>query len=435
MGKGIGWRKSLLFLWFLVFDTFCLPAFSQSNDWDVTILDRLLASVKHGQALVQVGDMFVTVSNLRAWRNQLAGAPMPLSAFDGAIPTWTSGTVYYTFSNNVSVEHQQVFFDGMQEWATFANLQFIARTTQSNYVTIVDGGTSQEGGDSALGMVGGQQFIHIGGTSWNRGTICHELGHTLGLIHEHQCSDRDSFVTILTNNIITGLEANFVKLTNSRNKTAYDFLSIMHYSRNTFSTDPAHLDTIEPLPAYYQYLNLIGNSDPVLSALDRAGMALVYGVGPTLSAVVTNTHDSGAGRLRAAIYYAFDHPGTTITLNIPTTDPGFSGSVFTINPTDRFPNLVNQMIIDGTAEPTNTNPNGPEIVLNGSLAAQPDVFANGLHITGSNCPVRGLVISGFNGSGLAIEGSSAVGNIVSGCYIGTDPTGAPRGSATSSAVC
>jgi hypothetical protein len=344
-------------------------------------------------------------------------------AFDGAFHAWTSGTVFYSFSNNVSTAQQKAFLDGMNEWAMFANLHYTARTTQSNYVTIADGGTNQEGGDSAVGMIGGQQFIHIGSTSWNRPTICHELGHTLGLIHEQQRSDRDSFVTILTNNIIPGQEGNFVKLTNSLNKTAYDFLSIMEYPRNQLSISNT-LDTIEPLLAYSQYLNLMGQADPVLSVSDRAGMALVYGAPATpVTNIVVNTQDSGLGSLRAAQYYAFDHPGTTIRFNIPTSDPGFSNSVFTIMPTAGLLSLVNGMIIDGSTEPTNSNPNGPDIVLNGSLMTFSDSFVNGVHMTGTNCAVRSLVINGFNLNGVAIEGSNAVGNVVSGCYIGTDPSG------------
>ena len=184
--------------------------------------------------------MFISVSVLQASRDALAGSAggggvHSQLAFDGGFHAWTTGTVYYAFSNNVSTIHQKIFLDGMNEWAMFANLHFSARTTQSNFVIIADAGTNQEGGDSAVGMIGGPQFIHIGSTSWNRPTICHEVGHTLGLIHEQSRSDRDSFVTILTNNIMPGQEGNFVKLTNSLNKTAYDFLSVMEYSRNELS--------------------------------------------------------------------------------------------------------------------------------------------------------------------------------------------------------
>ena len=68
-----------------------------STDWDVVILDKILAGVAPGQNLVQVGDMFIKVSNLTAWRNQLAGGPQPLNAFDGTIQLWTGGNVYTRF--------------------------------------------------------------------------------------------------------------------------------------------------------------------------------------------------------------------------------------------------------------------------------------------------------------------------------------------------
>ncbi len=139
--------------------------------------------------------MQILTSNLRSWRNQLAGLPSPRLAFDGSTPTWTGGILYYTFDGTVTPAHQKVFLDGAAEWATFATLHFVPRTTQTNYFTVLEN-PSLAGGQSAVGMIGGQQFLQIGPNAWNRGTICHELGHTLGLIHEHQRSDRDAYVVI-----------------------------------------------------------------------------------------------------------------------------------------------------------------------------------------------------------------------------------------------
>ncbi len=411
-----------------------LHAQPQSEDWNVAVLDQILAGVKPGQSLVQVGDMEILVANLTAWRDQLAGGPSPLLAFAGGVPTWTGGNVYYTFSssgtNAVPANLQAAFLDAAAEWATFANLHFIPRTSQANYVTVqVLGGL--EGGQSAVGMVGGQQFLSVASNAWNRGTLCHEIGHTLGLVHEHQRSDRDSFVSILTNNIASNGLANFVLLTNSINQGAYDFLSVMHYSRNYLSSNPATLDTIITLPAYTNYINLMGQPGPVvLSDGDRAGVAAVYGAGPGVSSVVTNTRDSGPGSLRAALYYAYDHAGTHVTFNIPTNDPGYSNGVFTIQPTDQLPWPVNATFLDGASEPTNStlNPKGPCILINGALVPVPGPYANGLqlgatNVGGSNCTVQSLVINGFVASSILITGSNTTGNTVAGCYLATDPSG------------
>jgi titin len=150
-------------------------------------------------------------------------------------------------------------------------------------------------------------------------------------------------------------------------------------------------------------------------------MALVYGTGPTLSSVVTNTQDSGVGSLRAAMYYAIDHPGTTITFNIPNSDPHYTNGVLTIQPTDGFPSVLNNTTINGATQ--SGNPSGPSIQLNGALAQLPGVFPNGLHLAGSNSTINALVVNGFAATGILIDGASAVANKITGCYLGIDSSG------------
>jgi hypothetical protein len=400
---------------------------NSSVGWSVAYLDQVLAAVQPGQTTAQVGDMQILVTNLQYWRDELVGKANPQLAFDGTAPTWPGGNVYYVFDTNSGTAvpdiEKQAFIDCANEWAAFANLHFFQRTTQSNYV-LVSQQASLDGGQSAVGMIGGQQSLLIGPSAWNHPTLCHELGHTLGLVHEHQRSDRDSYVMVLSNNIQGGELGNFVLLPNSKNKSAYDFLSIMHYNRNSFSINPSIDDTLEPLPAYSRYLNIMGQQDdPVLSASDRAGMAAIYGPGPAVTSVVTNTQDSGPGSLRTALYYAFDHPGTTITFNIPASDPGFSNNVFNILPTDFLPSLVNAGTLDGTTEPVHSNAFGPSIQLNGARCYPPSVYPDGLRLRGTNCSVKSIIVNGFPVYGIEIYGSNATGNVVSGCYLGIDPTG------------
>lgn len=410
--RPIAWLQLALLL--LAPGTLC--GATSSIDWSIAALDSILTNTPPGQKTVRIDDMEILVSNLRTWRNRLAGVPQPHLAFDGSSPIWTGGNVYYTFDASVTTDKQKAVLDGAAEWAAVANLHFIPRTTQSNYITFIEN-ASLGGGQSAVGMIGGQQFTQFGPFAWNRPTTCHEIGHALGLIHEHQRSDRDPYVAILTTNFAPSDLPNFAILTDSQNQGAYDFLSVMHYSRNALSLDPPNLDTIEPKPPYSAYLDLMGAKyDPVLSASDRAGMAAKYGAGPPLTNIVSNTQDSGPGSLRAALYYSFDHPGATIVFNIPTNDAGFSNGVFTISLSDQLPSVLNDTIIDATTQPDNS-PTNRNIVLTTVSPIVPGTFPLGLRFHGTNSAVRGLMITGMPASGILIE-QGACSNIIGGAVSG-----------------
>ena len=59
-----------------------------------------------------------------------------------------------------------------------------------------------------------------------RGVVVHEIGHALGLIHEHQRTDRGSWITINESNIKD--HGQFDPM-NGFNMGQYDYLSIMYY--------------------------------------------------------------------------------------------------------------------------------------------------------------------------------------------------------------
>ena len=73
------------------------------------------------------------------------------------------------------------------------------------------------------------------------GSAVHELGHSFGLMHEQTRRDRDEYVIVDYDNVISGYASQFNKMGsyNGRSLGAYDYGSIMHYNAEAFSSNGA----------------------------------------------------------------------------------------------------------------------------------------------------------------------------------------------------
>ena len=59
--------------------------------------------------------------------------------------------------------------------------------------------------------------------------VLHELGHSLGLFHEHSRPDRNSAISIRWSNIKPAVRNNFETRDTKTYGVPYDYRSIMHY--------------------------------------------------------------------------------------------------------------------------------------------------------------------------------------------------------------
>ncbi|KAG8134960.1 hypothetical protein E2320_008025, partial [Naja naja] len=152
---------------------------------------------------------------------------------------WPGGVIPYVIAGNFTGSQRAMFKQAMRHWEKYTCVTFIERSDEESYIVCC----------SYVGRRGnGPQAISIGKNCDKFGIVVHELGHVIGFWHEHTRPDRDDHVTIIRENIQPGQEYNFLKMepgeVNSLGEP-YDFDSIMHYARNTFSRG-MFLDTILP---------------------------------------------------------------------------------------------------------------------------------------------------------------------------------------------
>ena len=154
------------------------------------------------------------INNQAVFQNDIILSPEQLNAGSGenarthatglseTVTRWPGGVVYYTISTGVS--NKSAILDAIAEVESKTSVKFVNRTLQKNYVTFYSG----RGAASSLGMIGGQQFINLPIPA-TKGIVLHEIGHTLGLLHEHTRLDRNNTIKINYENVVTELIEDF----------------------------------------------------------------------------------------------------------------------------------------------------------------------------------------------------------------------------------
>jgi hypothetical protein len=176
------------------------------------------------------------------------------------ITLWGS-TVPYDFVTSgggaVNATNQQRAIDAMNVISGFAGINFVPATGSQDRIRFQNSNFN----NSPIGRRGGAQIINI--VSWtNQVIIIHEIYHSLGFWHEQSRGDRNTYVTIQTNNICgsgisnactagTGTGQccwcvnssgnciscafNFDIVSSANYWGPYDFGSMMHYGATAFS--------------------------------------------------------------------------------------------------------------------------------------------------------------------------------------------------------
>lgn len=250
---------------------------------------------------------------------------LPVSVIEGRATyqtnQWTNGIVPYVFHSSVNSTNQNRLIAAMNEWSSVAGITFVPRTTQANYIEFINSGAIPSEGTgnwSYVGMIGGRQYLSMYNWDWHY-IIMHELAHALGVWHEQSRPDRDTYVSIQWQNIISGTGSNFNLQAGAGTVGSYDFASIMHYDDYAFSANGQ--PTIVAKPGYESYQGVMGNRS-YLTETDKTGMRHLY---PRVASydtnLVNNSNFSGFGGWGSA----FSTPHATYTWNGGYSSVGYLG--------------------------------------------------------------------------------------------------------------
>ncbi|XP_037128163.1 high choriolytic enzyme 1-like [Syngnathus acus] len=207
----------------------------QDEEDSVDISDKILTANNGTDEILLEGDLLVprTRNALKCWQQSCLWK----KASNGLV------SVPYVVSRDFPAGEKRKIETAVRSFDGTTCIRFVPWTGESDYVSV----ENKKGCFSALGRVGGKQEVSInrGGCLFH-GIIQHELNHALGFQHEQTRSDRDGYVKINWENIDPAQAFNFNRQDTNNLNTPYDYTSVMHYGKTSFSINGK--DTITPIP-------------------------------------------------------------------------------------------------------------------------------------------------------------------------------------------
>ncbi|XP_041357429.1 uncharacterized protein LOC121374391 [Gigantopelta aegis] len=185
---------------------------------------------------------------------------------------WPGGIVPYDISIDFTQREAEIVKRSMKAWGERTCIRFVPTRPYHQNVLRVQ---SERGCNSFVGMVGGAQQLNLERDCRVEHVITHELGHVIGLIHEHQRTDRDKYINILPDNVGFNKLKNFRKFLPERVSNfgvEYDYTSIMHYGKNAFSKDDK---SVTMVTVDHRFQDIIGHATAI-SFSDAKTVNLMY---------------------------------------------------------------------------------------------------------------------------------------------------------------
>ena len=277
--------SALVFLCFL----FCSCDFSTSynleskltmvckdRERDVSFLDQ---GIQHGEYTLYESDILIPEEEENLAKNDVAAFHLKETVL------WPDGIVTYCWNGNFPDSLKTTVQHAFDMWQNYGDIEFVEGQC-GGYVYEIK---LDEEVSAAASTVGYQKKsvlkINPGIRSSFYGILLHEVGHCLGLLHEHQHPERDQYISLVNEHFQTEIlnsdrfRENFDKVNDIEAITflPYDYESIMHYAKSVWGEkdeDGNVLNTIEVLDS--NFIHIVGQRSS-LSQGDIWWLRINYG--------------------------------------------------------------------------------------------------------------------------------------------------------------
>ena len=203
---------------------------------------------------------------------------------------WPNGIIPYQWDSSIVKDAKNAALLAMKAWESKTCIEFKEVNSDSaskdRPPPVVIKSIPKAGCKAHVGFQNSsEQSLNLDEDCWKFGNALHELGHVIGLEHEHTRASRDDYIFINSGRIQRDQERSFQKRPELPELYAipYDMSSVMHYAPWTFSTETWQFKNPDKWTIQVKKADVFGNCEigqrARISRGDIMKVAAMYGCG------------------------------------------------------------------------------------------------------------------------------------------------------------